>query len=269
MPSFGYGEVFATAEEPLRVGLVLAEQRLRGARPGDGERPQIGVLCRDLTVRRRQGGLRGARRPRPGVAEPQCGQQVQRRLLRTGVAGPDPHQQVVRAGLGVVDADLPVPVVVEDAGVDELVLRVVTSARRVRGREVVVGELGLRVVVTPAHPRVGGRAVEVPPVVLDVFTVVALGSGQAEGTLLENRVAAVPQRQPQAQPLPVVAHAGQPVLVPPVRAGAGMPCGQARRPMTQPLASGLADLVGEGVQDDPALEGADDGCVGSARVVAG
>ena len=44
---------------------------------------------------------------------------------------------------------------------------------------------------------------------------------------------------------------------------------QAPRPMTQPLASGLADLVGEGVQDDPALEGADDGCVGSARVVAG
>jgi len=40
------------------------------------------------------------------------------------------------------------------------------------------------------------------------------------------------------------------------------------RPMTQPLASGLAGLGGEGVQDDPALEGADDGCVGSARVVA-
>ena len=38
--------------------------------------------------------------------------------------------------------------------------------------------------------------------------------------------------------------------------------------MTQPLASGLAGLGGEGVQDDPALEGADDGCVGSARVVA-
>ena len=48
----------------------------------------------------------------------------------------------------------------------------------------------------------------------------------------------------------------------------------ARWPMTQPLASGLAGLAGlaglggEGVQDDPALEGADDGCVGSARVVA-
>jgi len=33
----------------------------------------------------------------------------------------------------------------------------------------------------------------------------------------------------------------------------------ARRPMTQPLASGLAGLGGEGVQDDAALEGADDG----------
>src|SRR5690606_31501359 len=57
---------------------------------------------------------------------------------------------------------------------------------------------------------------------LGVLAVVALGAGQPEDPLLEDRVAAVPQRQREAERLPVVAHPGQPVLVPPVRPGAGL-----------------------------------------------
>src|SRR5512135_1780707 len=66
----------------------------------------------------------------------------------------------------------------------------------------------------------GGRAVEVEVVLLDVLTVVALGVGQPEHPLLQQRVAAVPQRQREAEPLLVVAEAGDAVLAPPVRAGA-------------------------------------------------
>src|SRR5580704_8798532 len=64
--------------------------------------------------------------------------------------------------------------------------------------------------------------VQIPPVLLDVLAVIALRPGQPEGPLLQDRVAAVPQRQPQAQPLLDVTEPGQAVLTPPVRPGPGM-----------------------------------------------
>ena len=85
-----------------------------------------------------------------------------------------------------------------------------------------VRERALRVVVSPGVPRVGRRAVEVPPVLLDVLAVVALRAGQAEHPLLEDRVDAVPQRQRQAPVLRLVAEPGHPVLVPPVHPGPGV-----------------------------------------------
>src|SRR2546430_3780691 len=45
-----------------------------------------------------------------------------------------------------------------------------------------VGELGLRIEVAPAHPRVRGRGVEVEPVLLGVLAVVALGPRSEEHT---------------------------------------------------------------------------------------
>src|SRR6266536_278737 len=58
-----------------------------------------------------------------------------------------------------------------------------------------------------------------PPVVLDVLAMIALGAGQAERVLLQDRVApVVPQRQSRAPPLPDVAEPGQAVLAPPAGA---------------------------------------------------
>src|SRR5690606_673450 len=57
---------------------------------------------------------------------------------------------------------------------------------------------------------------------LDVLPVVAAPAGEPEHALLEDRVGAVPQRQREAERLPLVADAGHAVLVPPVGAGPGM-----------------------------------------------
>ena len=121
-----------------------------------------------------------------------------------------------------MDLDDPVPVVVERTRVEQLVLGVVLPSAAVLGPKILVGERGLRVVVAPAVPGVAGDGVEVPPVVLDVLTVVGLGPGQPERPLLEDRVAPVPQRQTQAQPLLAVAEAGQAVFAPAVGLGAGV-----------------------------------------------
>src|ERR1700735_4346752 len=51
---------------------------------------------------------------------------------------------------------------------------------------------------------------------------VALRAGQPERPLLEDRIASVPQREPQAQPLLDVGKAGQAILAPPVRLGPGL-----------------------------------------------
>ena len=76
--------------------------------------------------------------------------------------------------------------------------------------------------VAPPQPRVAGQAVDEPPVLLDVLAVVALGPGQPEHPLLEDRVDAVPQRQPEAQLVPDVGEPRHPVLVPAVGARAGV-----------------------------------------------
>ena len=172
----------------------------------------VGGHCRGL----------GTHLPRPDVAEPQVGQDMERGRLRARVRDPDLHQQVVRVALGVDHVHDPVAVVVEDPGVQQLVLRLRVVSLAVLGDEVAVGELALRVVVAPLQQRVARQRIEVPPVLLDVLPVVALGAGQAEHPLLEDRVAPVPQCQGHAQVLLDVADAGHAVLAPAVGAGPGM-----------------------------------------------
>ena len=64
--------------------------------------------------------------------------------------------------------------------------------------------------------------VEVEVVLLDILTVVALAVGQAEQALLENWVAAVPQREGKAQTLFLIADAGDAVLAPVIGARASL-----------------------------------------------
>jgi hypothetical protein len=110
----------------------------------------------------------------------------------------------------------PVPVAVERTGVQQFVLGLVAIPAGVGIDQVLVRERLLRIVVTPPVPRVAGQGVQVPPVLLDVLAVIALRAGQPERTFLQDRVAPVPQRQAQAQPLVDIAESGQAVLPPPV-----------------------------------------------------
>ena len=92
--------------------------------------------------------------------------------------------------------------------------------------ELLVGEGGLRVVIAPAEQGVARQSLEIPPVLLDVLAVVALRSRQAEHALLQDRVAAVPEREREAQLVADVGDPGHSVLVPAVRARAGVVVGE-------------------------------------------
>ena len=224
----GIGRDRCGAIQPGQVGLVLAEQELRAGtvRCGGGDEfqgAQERVVDGDRLV---AGGLQGRPglvvTPGPGVAEPGGGQHVDGFGLRAGVGDLDGHQQVIRAGLGVVHFGDPVPVVVERAGVEQLVLGLVPVTAGIGVDQVLIGVRALRVVVAPPVPGVAGHGVQVPPVLLDVLAVVALRAGQPERALLQDRIPPVPQRQPQAQPLLDVAEPGQAVLTPPVGLGPGV-----------------------------------------------
>src|SRR5262249_33921232 len=74
--------------------------------------------------------------------------------------------------------------------------------------------------VAPAQPGGGGSGVAVPPVLLRVLAVVALGAAKTEDPLLQDGVDAIPQAQREAESLALVADAGEAVLAPAIGAGA-------------------------------------------------
>ena len=127
--------VLLTGEEPFVVGFVLGEEQRHVAVARQHERTQEGM---------RGGDRRGAGRPlnllqvrlfgrpvrrrnprRPVVPEPQRRQQVQVGHIRAAVGRGDLHQDVVGRALGVPDEHVEVPAVVEDAGIEQLVLHLV------------------------------------------------------------------------------------------------------------------------------------------------
>src|SRR5262249_43169642 len=57
---------------------------------------------------------------------------------------------------------------------------------------------------------------------LDVLAVVALAVGEAEEALLQDRIASVPQREREAQPLVRIGDARQSILAPAVGPGASL-----------------------------------------------
>src|SRR5581483_3812493 len=158
----------------------------------------------------------------PGVAEPERGQQVERRLVGTAVHGGDPDQDVVGGCLGVLDDHVEVAVAVEDPGVGQLVLRLLPAPPPVLGHQLGVGEPPLRVLVERLEVGVGGRGVEVVVALLDVLAVVALGTPEPEQALLQDGVLSVPEREREAEAALPVADPEQPVLAPAVGAAPGV-----------------------------------------------
>ena len=178
------GVVFLSGEEPLVVRFVFGEEQRHLAFAAEGVLPQHRMRCRDRARARRRldllqvrfhGGSADLGDPRrPVVAEPERRQEVQFRRVRSPVGRGDPDQDVFRPGFGILDEDVEVSVVVEDAGVEEFILHLVPGATTVRLHQVGVGEGRLRVLVEVLHVRVGRRAVEVEVVFLDVLAVIAL-----------------------------------------------------------------------------------------------
>ena len=160
----------------------------------------------------------GVAAPGPGVAEPDGGQNVKSRGFRAAVLHRDLHENVFGRRLGILDEDVEIPIVVEHAGVEQLVLQLAATPRLVALDDLVIGKRALRILVEILHVRVRRRRVEVEVIFLHVLAVIAFAVGEPEQPFLDDRIGAVPQGQRDAQLLPVVGKSGETVLAPPIGA---------------------------------------------------
>ena len=136
--------------------------------------------------------------PRPLVTKPKLGQHVQRGRLATAIDGGDAHQNVLDVAFGVLDRDVEVLVVGEDARIDQFVLARVAAAARIFLAQVAIREGALRIPVEALEVCVRRKRVEVPPVFFDVLAVIALMAPEAVQAFLDDLVVFVPKRRRNA-----------------------------------------------------------------------
>src|SRR5215510_10214426 len=135
-------------------------------------------------------------------------------LFSPPVADTDLDQDVFGCVLGVLDKHIEVAISVEDAGVQQLIFPIDTGEPLTGLDEVVVWKYPLRILIQVFHVRVSRGAIEVKVVFLDIFTVVALAVCESEQAFFEDGISTVPQRQAEAEKLPVVAETSEAILTP-------------------------------------------------------
>src|SRR5881409_1038068 len=96
------------AEQPIRVGLVLREEHLRHFFCLEPHSPEGGMVGGNhngpgSSLVQPEAWLLSPWHPRPGIAEPESRQQVQRRGFGTAVYRGDTDQQIIDAAFGVLD----------------------------------------------------------------------------------------------------------------------------------------------------------------------
>ena len=102
----------------------------------------------------------------------------------------------------------------EDAGVQQLEFEVVPAPLPVHPYQRFVGKGGLGILVQHPVVRMGRSGINVEVVFLHIFAVIALRVGQAEETLLENRIPVIPQAEREAEIDAVITESGNTIFAP-------------------------------------------------------
>src|ERR1039458_4342090 len=114
---------------------------------------------------------------------------------------------------GILDEDIEVSIIIEDAGIQQFEFRSRPSIA-VFLDQLSVRIFPLRVFVKHAHVAVRGEIVKVEPVLLRILAVISFIAGEPEHALFENGIAAVPECQSEYEQLIAVADPRNAVLAP-------------------------------------------------------
>ena len=214
------------AEQPLRVGVVLREEKVHRVRGSGTDVPpplaEHRVVGTGFAVRDLLNPVARPAAPRPGIAVPEMGEDVNGGRLGAAVVDADAAENVIRPRFRIFHEHVEVALLAKRVfyRIEELVLGFVCAPPQVTGHQLGVRKCDLRVFVEHPRVRVGRRVVEIEEVLLDVLAVIALAVRQAEHPFLQNRIAFVPQRHAEAEVLFAVAEPREAVFVPAIRAAA-------------------------------------------------
>src|SRR5689334_4684024 len=99
---------------------------------------------------------------------------MQRRRLGATVDNADLDEQVIGRLLGVLDEHVEVAILVEDTGVEQLILWLAAAASAIRRDKVGIGKWGLGILIEVLHVGMGGSAIQVEVILFDVLSVITL-----------------------------------------------------------------------------------------------
>src|SRR6202050_5779820 len=145
---------------------------------------------------------------------------IEHRVFRAPIESLDAYADVLWIRLGILNEDIEIPVVIENARIEQFELRTLSGAAAVFFHQMGIRELSLRVFVKHPHVAVRGSVVEVKIIFFYVFAVIALGRTQPEHSLFQDRVAAVPKRERENKKLVTIADACNPIFAPAIRLSA-------------------------------------------------
>jgi len=256
------------AEDTFHVGFVLGKEDLRfDSGGGNAGLPEVwaqflvgqGHAPLGSEPHVRPGAVSGLMvpPPDPGVPKPELRDEVKESVLAGAVGQGELHDHVGGRRLCVLGGDIDIPIAIEDAGVLDLELGIGNPAFPALTNQPLVRVCPERVFVEGFQIRMGGRRVQVVVELLDVLVMVSFGSSQTEEALLQDRIAAVPQGQTEAQPRFAIAEAEKSVLPPAIDprsrvvVGEIVPAGSIRGVV---LADGAPLALGQiGAEEPPVL----------------
>ena len=164
--------------------------------------------------------------PAPGVAQPERGQQGERRRIRTTVNNADPNRDVIRGGLRVFDEDIEIATLIKDTRINQLEFRLITPTPAVLLEQALIGKTLLRILVKPPHEAMGGGIGEMVIVIFNIFAVVPLFISQTKRPLFQNGVLAIPKGKRKAKTTLVIANAQQAIFAPAINTRVRMIVGE-------------------------------------------
>ena len=125
---------------------------------------------------------------------------MQRRPVRSAICRRGTNEDVVDRIFCVLDLDFE-ETTFERGRVPKFKFAFASWAPGILPDQLFVGESRVRITINHPHEAVRRRIVDVPVKFLDVLTMIALGPGHAEETLLQNRIAPIPKCKGKAKTL--------------------------------------------------------------------
>ncbi len=160
--------------------------------------------------------------PGPSVAKEQLRQDVQDRGLRATIGDRQPNQHIIGRRFGILGHHVEVSRIVKGRCVGQFVFGFGAIATATDVDQLLVGIATLRVLVQRLHVAVRRRAIEIVVALFDVFAVIAFGSGDAEQSFFQDRIATVPKPDRKTESTFAITDPQQAVFAPAVGAAAGV-----------------------------------------------